>query len=289
VATASLGGRVLGIPQGKEDEVRVLAIGASAMVRAVRVGTDGSYRIESLDPGEYMLRAFLGTGADALGDQMGAVFAAGVGALRRDVALAEGEHAVLDIRLEVPPAGTVKGTVTINGAPAGGCRAEIYSATIGRSLTSAPDARGEFTIANVPPGGYTFRVTVSVSGNRQEMHREAIEVLARGVVQVQVDLRVGGLSGQVVAEDGTPADQLEGTIWVLPGATATPPDVREYSRGNRVHEVRVRNGVFRADMLTAGPARLVVQVRGRQAGEAAVEIPAGGVKDLALPAGGVAR
>jgi hypothetical protein len=38
-----------------------------------------------------------------------------------------------------------------------------------------------------------------------------------------------------------------------------------------------------------GDARLVVQVRGRQVGEAVVEILAGGVKEIALPAGGVAR
>ena len=47
----------------------------------------------------------------------------------------------------------------------------------------------------------------------------------------------------------------------------------------------VRNGVFRDDGLTPGPALLIVEIRGRRPVTTKVEIPSGATLELELTAG----
>ena len=286
VAPASLSGRVLGIPAGRERDARVLAIGGAATVRDVDVETDGTYRFESLDPGEYMLRTFLCRGPEALAVQMTAVFAARTSASKPTITLVGGQRAVLDLGMELPPTGSVRGRITIHGAPANTCRLELRAEGGPRPPSVVLDERGEFALTDLLAGEYSLRVTAGTD-SRQELYREAVSLTPSAIVQVFAELRCGGLHGRVVASGGAPTEPIEGTLLVLPGATSVPSDLREYARRNRVHELRVRGGAFRADVLTAGPARLVVQIRGRQPTEASTEIPAGANREVTLSAGAV--
>lgn len=134
-----------------------------------------------------------------------------------------------------------------------------------------------------PPGDYTVHVTSAAS--RQEVHREPIVVAADATAWIRVSLSVGGLRGRVESGDASPAERLDGTLTILPGATSAPADLREHSRTHRVHTVRVRAGAFAEDSLTSGPALVIVEIRDRQPAATAVDVPARSTKEIVLFAG----
>jgi hypothetical protein len=283
-ASASLEGRVLGIPPGRERAVRVVVLGGAATTRSVAVTVDGDFRFAALDPGDYVLCAFLGEDPRALEDRVLRLLEAPDRGWSHRLTLAAGESQVRQVQLELPPTGSVRGTLTINGSPPSGCRIELQPGDGSRRLSAVPDARGVFVLDEVLAQDYTVRVTVAADG-RQEIHREDLRVTANATSQVDRDLRCGGLRGQVVASDGTPPELLEGRVYLLPGVDQAPVDLGAYARDHRVHELRVRGGGFGAEVLTAGAALVLVQIRGRAPLQRTIEISAGAVREAVWPAG----
>jgi hypothetical protein len=296
-ARATLSGHVVQIPPGEARRVQVLVLGGHGAMRTVDAAADGSYRIGGLQPGSYLVRAFA---ADAdeyvsrLFDSMFPLYALAVDSRMippRDVTLAEGESRVLDLALDLPPSGVVRGSVSINGQPGRDARAVLRPVAgkapiaAGMSLRGGCDELGRFAIDKVPAGQYTLAV---YGASRQELHSETITVAA-GEYVVEVRASAGGLRGRVVAADGAPADELRGSLWVLPGAAAQPADLYEYRRAARAHRIEVRNGAFEDAGLTPGPALVVVEIRGRAPVAATTEIPAGSTRQVDLEAGAPLR
>jgi hypothetical protein len=281
---ASLSGMLRGIPAGRAADVRIFALGGFGTLRTSHPTAESRYRFDSLQPGDYVVRAFLGEQGE-LDERMAALLSRGAASPSFDVRLAEGERAELDLDVEVPPLGTVAGTVTVDGEPARGFRVVLRSEDAG-AATGRPWAlvgsSGAYSIRDVPAGRWSLQVVSPTS--RQELHRESIVVSADATTSVHPILRIGGLRGWVVAAGLRPG-QIDGSLHILPGATKRPADLREWARGHRVHEVRVRDGAFRDEELTPGPALVIVEVRGRQPAEIALEIPAGTSREVELAAG----
>jgi hypothetical protein len=291
---ADLSGRIHGIPPGRAGNVEVLLLGGHGTMRTVKARADGTYRFGALQPGGYIVRAFAADSRRYVSRQLATIFAPNAvtadpkKTVQHDVTLAAGEIRTLDLSLDLPPAGIVSGTVTINGRPAKRGRAILRPqpgaapGSGGLSLRATLDELGRFTIRDVPAGKYTLRL---YGATRNELHSEPITVAPDQTVMVERDLVSGGLGGRVTTPDGAPAEQIRGNVMVFPGATTVPADLREYRRTKRVHRVRVRNGVFRDDGLTPGPALLLVEIRGRLPVTTEVEIPSGTTLELELTAG----
>jgi hypothetical protein len=127
-------GNVKGIPEGRQREVRVLAISAAAfgggftgggdrggrVPPTARVQPDGTYEFENLEAGKYMVRAYMGDMNDFIAQQTASVLQGG--APEYDLELEEGETLHFDVRLSSEPMGNVTGVVLHNGYPAAGFR-----------------------------------------------------------------------------------------------------------------------------------------------------------------------
>jgi protocatechuate 3,4-dioxygenase beta subunit len=282
---ARLEGKVEGVPAGRERGARVLLVGDGTL-RTAKVDAAGAWRIEGLQPGSYALRAFLGDPESGFAREVAALFADERAPAVADVVLGEGETRSFDLRLELPPVGAVAGSVTVNGQPAAGFEVVLRpkSPIAG---TSSPrtvlDRGGRFRRGDLAPGDYTLLVLSTA--NRQEVHRASIQVAAGATAQVDAILSIGGVRGRVTTDDGTPPDRIEGTITLLPGETKPPDDVRRHAQSHRVHVVRVRAGRFEADPVTAGPALVLIEVRGRERAVTAIDVPFRSTLEIVLAAG----
>ena len=287
-AAASLRGHVRNIPAGLERDVAVVAVGGSLCLRTVKVASDGAYRLERMQPGSWVVRAVLAGGTDAIDRKVAALFEDERTPTPPDLTLAAGESKELDLALELPAVGRVEGSVLINGQPAPGFQvilrpADGAAASARVTSRSIPDARGEFALRSVAPGDYTFHVYSTSS--RQELHRQSLAVAADTATRVDAQVSVGGLRGHVEASDDASHEPLDGTLTLLPGATAAPEDVRRYAQTHRVHTVRIRGGVFQIEHLTPGVALAILQMRGREPTESSIEIPVRATADVVLQAG----
>ncbi|MEZ5967181.1 MAG: carboxypeptidase-like regulatory domain-containing protein [Planctomycetota bacterium] len=290
---ARLQGRVHGIAD-RQDTIEVLALGGHGTMRKTTVAADGTYRIDDLPPGEYLVRAYPAKATRYVSRMLGAIFPLHAGAASkdrippRDVTLAEGEVRTHDLTLDRPATGRVQGTIAIQGQPAAGCRTWLRPVegeapgAGGQSVRGDHDQHGRFAIPDVPVGTYTLSVTTR---SRQELASQPVTVHDGETVEVQLDLTAGGLRGRVRAQGVANRDELLGALWVLPGATSPPDDLYAYRREHRVHRLSVRGGAFADDALTPGEAVLVLDLRGRKPTSARADIPAGGILELDLDAG----
>ncbi len=293
-ARASLTGRVGGVPPGREGAVEVLVLGGHGTLRRVKIGADGTYRFDGLQPGGYIVRAFQSDASRYVDRLIHTIFPEQRSAVDperippRDVTLAEGEHRVFDLTVDRPPAGLVRGTASINGRAATGARAILRPVpgdapgAGGLSLRATCDEMGRFEVRDVPAGDYTFEL---YAASWQQIHDESITVTADRATVVAVDVAAGGLRGHVFAPDVTDPNRILGYVWLLPGADEEPPDLYAYRRTARTHRIRVRGGAFEATGLTPGPALVVVDIRGRERVVTKTAVPAGDTRTLDLTAG----
>jgi hypothetical protein len=280
---ARLHGRVRGMPAERRAEVFVMALGGVSTLRKVGVDEDGRYALEAIEPGIYAVHAFLGATPDAFDEQIRAALARDA-AQRSDVVLGAGEDRSFDLQLDALQGAALNGSVAINGAAAGGCQVEVRSLDGVRRWLGTSDERGRFAIGDLTPGEHRLIVTAAGS-DRQEIHRAAVAVAAGAPTRADIDVRCGALRGRVRADDGARAEELLGRLLVLPGATAGPAAVRVYAREHVVHQLGVQRGAFRADLVLAGSALLVLELRGRAPAVTSVDIPPGGVFEIDLRAG----
>ncbi|MCA8951419.1 MAG: carboxypeptidase regulatory-like domain-containing protein, partial [Planctomycetes bacterium] len=291
---ARLRGRVVGAAIGRQAGVAVLVLGGYGTQRTVRADAAGRYVVDGLQPGRYLVRAFPADASRYVDRLLGELFPERAGELARvdgprpDVELAPGQDAVLDVALDVQPTGGVRGTVAVNGRAAGSARIVLRPlpgeapGSGGLPLRATCDDRGVFAFADVPAGSYTLSVYGS---SRAELHREAIAVAPGGVTQLAIDTEAGGVQGRVVAAGGTRAEELRGSVWILPGATEEPADLYAFRRDHRTHRLRIRDGAFADVELTPGAALAVVDLPGRRRVVQSIAIPARGTVAIELPAG----
>jgi protocatechuate 3,4-dioxygenase beta subunit len=243
--------------------------------QGVSINADGSYHVDDLTPGAYVVRCWVGSTQDLM-RELGPQFAT----LQADVSVRGDEVSKLDLTAMRPQVGTVAGSVLHNNAPATGFQVDLTRQDdngagngggrggrgawggFGRTFQSAVAASGNFTIANVPNGTYRLRV----QNNRRSgtLHEEIVQVLTDATIDVPIVIQTCSLRGALTRDDGGNVQELGGRITLLPGVTAMPENFGAYTRDNPSFEARVQNGAFAFDTLLPGGYLLVASVRGRE-------------------------
>lgn len=259
--------------------------GGGGLFQNSSVQPDGTYRVDDLLPGQYLVRCWVGSTQDFMRD-MAPRFMDGT--LQADAAVRGGEVTRLDLSATRPEVGTVAGTVTHNGVPATGFQVELSRQDenagnaggpgrggrgqggpggggfggFGRTFQSAIASSGRFTIASVPPGNYRLRVQSNRRGGA--LHEEIVAVVADATTERSIAIQTHTLRGAVTRDDGGNAAELAGRVSLLPGITQLPENLGAYQRENPGFEARLQNGTFQFEALKPGGYLLVVAVRGRE-------------------------
>lgn len=273
--------------------------------RTVDVAADGSYRIDDLTPGNYVVRAWLGS-PQQLMRELAPQFLTG-GPIP-DVAVRGGEQTRFDLLLARPLVGSVTGTVLHNGSAATGFQVELSRqddgaapaipaggpggpggpggrrmANFGRTFNATVTSSGQFSITDVPVGLYRLRVQ---SGRRGGvLHEEIVQVLPDAATERTFSLQTGALRGSFSRADGGDPKELGGRVSLLPGQTTVPDNLNAWLRQNPSFDARVRDGGFVFDALPSGSYLLVVQLRGREVTSQPIVLQ--GDQDIAVAAGAV--
>ncbi|MFO1077649.1 MAG: carboxypeptidase regulatory-like domain-containing protein [Planctomycetota bacterium] len=288
--------------------------GPGSMFQRTELAADGSYHFDELEPGSYLVRAYVGSQQDIMRELMPQFFS---GNLQADVAVKAGEATKYDLQVLRAQIGEVIGSVMHNGEAAVGFRVELQQQ--GQDGNTGNDAggggpggggpggnrgpggrgrwnnqpqatvgsSGTFTIDHVPAGTYTLRVQNS---NRTTLHEETLDVLANARTERHLTIETAGLHGTVASKDGTAASELSGTVTLLAGVTELPADYNAGRRGggNGGLNARVQDGAFQFDMVPPGNYLMVLSMRGRERTTAPVTVAAGGTQTVALEAGAIA-
>ena len=255
--------------------------GGTGPFQSTEVAADGSYRLENLAPGEYLVRSWIGSPQDLMRELMLQFMA---GQLPADAVVTGGQETRLDLMVTRPQLGIVQGSVHQNGTPAEGCRVDLVAktdagqATPGggpgggrgrggfggmgnRNLQGTVSATGQFRIEKVPAGTYQLRV--QTASRPDALHEQTIQVFADTTTEVAASFQTCTLEGTVSAEGLAPAD-LDGRIQLLAGVDTLPDNLNEWMRQNRNLSARVQDGAFRFDAVAQGNYLLVLTVRGRE-------------------------
>ncbi len=205
-------------------------------------------------PGSYAVRAYLGRvrGQNLRAQTLGA-----------DVAIRAGTTSTYNVPISPRPLGQVQGIVLNNGEPGRGFRATLRSVTPGarsRNNSLTANSRGTFTFRDLALGSY--ELTVRGSDRRgPELYRQTVQVTPEGRVELRVNLATAHLQVQVTAQDGTPADQLNGRFRLYAGITQLPLGPAAQEIQPVVNNV-VRRGSFMAGALPPGPYLMLVELVG---------------------------
>ena len=252
--TGVLEGVVLNIPPGRARNARVMLIGLTGSTREADVERDGTYRARDLVPGSYAVRAYLGRvrSQNLRSQNLGA-----------NVAIRAGITSTYNVPISPRPLGQVQGIVLNNGEPGRGFRATLQPLTPGagrRNNSQTANGRGSFTFRDLALGSY--QLTVRGAGRRgPELYRQTVQVTPEGRIELRVNLATAHLQVQVTAQDGAPADQLNGRFRLYAGITQLPQGPAAQQLQPVVNNV-VRRGSFRAGTLPPGPYLMLVELVG---------------------------
>lgn len=324
-ALGSLAGRVRGLAPQEIGEARVAAVSVTGgfggpgrgrggqgggagggPFQNASVNADGSYRIDDLVPGDYVVRSWVGSPQELM-RELGPQFFAGT--IPADVRVRGGETAELDVIVTRPQVGAVAGTVLHNGSPAAGSQIELTrldengEATGermgrgpgggpggrgmfggGRSFQAAVSASGQFTLKDLPVGSYRLRVQAGRRGGM--LHEEQLQVAAGVTTERTIRVTTASLQGSVTCTDGKPSE-LNGAITLVMGLTELPPDWNQWRRepGNTTFDARVQSGTFRFETLQPGNYLMVLNLRGRERTTATVVVTPGDNPRATIAAG----
>lgn len=306
----SIAGTVRGFRSGEAGEVRVGAIviggdgggmgGIGAMFRGrggnggpfrtAEVAADGSYRLTDLEPGNYLVRSWIGSPQDLmreLGPQMMQ------GALTADVTVKGGEQSRLDLTLVRPQLGIVAGTVLHNGNPGRGLQVELSSlqtggnetnpaagmfggrggrGMFGRQQQAAVDGDGRFEIRQVPAGQYRLVVRggeQGQGGRAPNLYEETVTVVADTTLERSIATSAGSVEGQVGDDGSGTVANLRGNVTLYAGLAELPADPAALNALRRdgtttTLDARLQGGKFRFDHVPPGNYLVVLQVGGRE-------------------------
>ncbi len=319
----SIAGTVRGFRAGQQADVRVGAIvigdgnggGIGAMFgrgrgnggpfRTADVNADGSYRIADLEPGNYLVRSWIGSPQELMRELGPQLFD---GSLQADVQVRGGEESKLDLTLVMPQLGIVNGTVMLNGEPAKGMQVELTQQSgnnngggntpnqggrggrggmmggFGRNLRATVANSGRFEIKDVPAGQYSLQVRGE--GRRGgPLHEETITVLADATVERHLAVVSASLEGTLADDGSGTVAALRGNVTLLAGVTVMPDDYGAWRRqpGNTTYDARLQGGKFKFDALRPDNYLLVVNLQGRARTSQSVVVPAGGTTVVVTP------
>lgn len=155
MSSGTVTGKLVFADNSDASNVSVTLTGAAS--RGTRTGGDGSFSFEKVPAGAYVVSVDL---VDTREKR------ASVG-----VAVSGGSQDVGEVRMT--PVGRIGGTVTLNGAPAGG----VAVAVAGSPLVATSDALGRFDFPEVPTGDATF---VATGGTQNQLSATASTRVTRG-------------------------------------------------------------------------------------------------------------
>ncbi len=231
-ALGQVKGVIAGIPADKMSEAQVIAVRPPWTTKEGQVNSDGSYSIKDLQPGKYMVRAYVGSRQDFMRSQMRALMSNRgnetdpLASLQEDVVLAEGQTVTHNLILTLDPSGDVIGKVMMNGEGAQGYRVRLRQVEQGAQdggmgggfggfggfggrrgggrLSASVDQNGDYRITNVPAGFYSLQV--QAPRGRSSIYSQEIQVVAEMEnVQVAVALLLGNLEGKIQLPAGEEA------------------------------------------------------------------------------------
>lgn len=251
--------------------------------RRVQLAGDGTYRIDELVPGDYIVRCWLGSPQDILRELMPQMFS---GQLPADVTVRAKDVARFDLAVTRPQIGTVAGTVLENGKAASnrqvelvklddagnpnggsgnqggfggpGGRGRMFGGQQQASVTSA----GRFQIESVPSGTYQLRVR---GDGRRALFETTVQVVTGVTTEVPtIAIFTQSVKGTIFTEDGSAVSDLRGmaSLQLDTGAGATADN--DGRRDGSAIGGAVRNGAFTIDAVPAGNYVLTVTCRGRE-------------------------
>ena len=285
--------------------------GGGGPFNSVTVQADGTYRIDDLAPGDYIVRSWIGGAQDLMREMMPQFFA---NTLTADVKVKGGEVANFDLTVFRPQIGEVAGTVMHNGTAAVGFRVELTLVDEnggaqqgrggrgggpgggrqggpfggGRSFQATVASSGNFAIKDVPAGSYRLRVQPARRGGT--LHEEMVHVAADATTELNLRVDTASLRGTVTRDDGANASELNGSVMLLAGLTAMPENLQAWRRdpNNTTFDARVQNGGFRFETLKPDNYLLVLTIRGRERTSLPVVVVAGSEQPVVVAAGKVA-
>lgn len=328
----SLAGRVLGANKEQLASARVAAIptnprglmgmmgrggrggpmgqggegGPGSNMNTSPVAADGSYRIDDLAPGDYVVRAFVGSPMELM-RELGPQFMAGT--LTAETVVRAGETTRLDVPLLVAQTGSVSGAVLHNGSPAVGFQVNLsrVDATgdaqrnagggpgmgmfgrfggMGREFNATTASGGRFSLKDVPVGDYAVRV--SSGRGRGTLLETRVLVVTGQDSTLSLQVVTGSLTGTVTDADNAGGTPLQGSATLLPGVNELPADFGNRPVGmgaGNGFQARVQDNRFTFESLPPGNYLLVLQIRGRERVTQPVQIGAGPGQSVELRAG----
>jgi len=279
-------GRVHGLAPAKVDQAMVIASDLRRP-RTVKVEPDGTYRIEDLQPGNYMVRACIGSLDTYFRSSMRRFRAAGgnPAQLHPDVTIKEGSVVELDVRIDQDPVVDLAGQILVNGFGSGAKGFRVHLQEVNPMGPDAPaggpggfrpnqvsttaDQKGHFRLKDVMAGQYTMSLRANGRGGA-EVYRQLIHIHAdQKNIQPAISLTLGPFTGTVAPEGAAAAvdnpkarQRLWGQVLLLPGISEMPRDWRQFRRDNLVHGRPVRQGKFRFENLPVGDYLMVLRVNG---------------------------
>ena len=279
----AIAGTARGIPGDEPESVRVMVFGGPGRTQTMQVDAGGGYRVEDLEPGGYVVRAFAGPVGTFLAREMRRYYSSNDADLRLDVILEAGDEKTFDPVVTVAPVGSITGTVLHNGEPGHGLQVALTSVDnqppqgpgaggfggFGRiSKRTRTDQRGEFVYRSIPAGRY--RLTVRAAGRSAGRRRGGAELYGaeldvhQGIESHRaIALTSSTVSGTIHTDDGGKLAGLDGSLRLFAGATERPAD----PRARPTHTLRVRNGRIVETELSTGNYFAVLQLQDRQPSE----------------------
>lgn len=274
----ALEGRVAGGLDGGPVEVVAVPVGAGAEAAVpgrASAEASGSYRIDGLEPGPHVVRAF---GAASRSRIRAFVDQARAGTLAADVFVAEGSTVALDVAAAGPAGAVVGGIVYDAGRPGRGLVVAVRALRTDGGEAAAHailaetvlDPEGRFRIDDLPTG--PCELVVQLARNRTAVLAAESLTLAAGAEQsLRLEVATCQLQGTVMLPDGMDAGGLRARL-VRAGEAAQ-------------FEVEMASGEFRFDRVPAGDWQLLVEKPGLRHGMP-VRLEAGFRNELVVDATG---
>lgn len=304
-------GRVL---NGLPDKTYTLTFWSTTTQQRLTARADKelTYRVEGIEPGSYYVLLSDGSEGDTRGGGgrrggMGGMGAMGTrlldivrGNSKPDIVVTEGSKVQYDVDARAQAAGTVRGKIHLNGAPAagldvalngteqnadnnnggGGGRGDLAGRIMGRMLSGRTDDKGEFEIDNVPAGSYSLEVRRGGGGGGGRgrggrggfgggptLHREPLVVAQGARIERTLTFATGGATFEVTQEsDGKPLERGNVSLVLRSEGASVAPD--QWRTLASFTNAQVRNGAASIRDLKLGEwmYRLTMQGGGGRGG-----------------------